>query len=563
MNIEFNNLPDLLEATAKKLGEKTALSIVNGISYTYEEVHQLSLRVAAELFGAGVNKGDKISIVGENNPHWVAAYFGIHKTGGIAVPILTDFSSSEMLAILEHAEASIVFVSVKQLPKIKDGLPSSVKFLVTLEDLVMHPVSKLPSLLKNKDEVVKKIDLSGKPDLSLKYPEVLKDDLAVIIYTSGTTGRSKGVMLSHDNLIFDAVKTGSVHQVIESDVFLSVLPLAHTFEATIGMIIPILNGSSVFYIDRPPTASYLGPVLNSVRPTTMLTVPLIIEKIYRNKIRPGIQKSPVTRIMASLPLTRKIVHKGAGKKLMAFFGGRMRFFGVGGAALAPDVEKFLIEAKFPYAIGYGLTETAPMLAGFGPDDAVYKSVGEVMDGVDIKITDPDPETGEGEIVAKGRNIMHGYYKNEEATKEVFTEDGYFRTGDLGLLNKKGILYIKGRSKNMILGANGENIYPEEIESVINEQEFVAESLVMQVKGKLVAKVHLNFEQLEEKFQHLLTSAHDKQAELNKKAEEILEDLKLHVNHRMSKNSRLQIMKRQDDPFKKTPTLKIKRFLYKD
>ena len=295
----------------------------------------------------------------------------------------------------------------------------------------------------------------------------------------------------------------------------------------------------------------------------MLTVPLIMEKIYRGRIKPGIIKSPVTRLMSKFGPTRKIVHKAAGKKLMDYFGGRMRFFGIGGAPLAPDVEKFLIEAKFPYAIGYGLTETSPMLAGFNPDSYVYRSVGTVMQGVDLKIANPDSKTGEGEIIAKGRNVMHGYYKNEESTKEVFTEDGYFRTGDLGLLDKKGILYIKGRLKNMILGPNGENIYPEEIEAVINEMDFVTESLVMHVKGKLTARVHLNFEQLEEKFHTLVHNTQDKQKALHNKAEELLEELMIQVNQVVSNNSKLQLVILQVDPFEKTPTLKIKRFLYKD
>lgn len=563
MNQQFNNLPEVLANSAATYGAKLALAIVNGIAYTYDELLKLSLKIASELYGAGIEKGDKVSIIGENSPNWTAAYFGIHKAGGIGVPVLTDFSGLEMYNILEHAEAKVVFISLKQIVKFNNGFPPSVKLIVTLEDLMMYPVSKFGEVREKKELELVKIETGSVDSYNQKFPEVVKDDLAVIIYTSGTTGRSKGVMLSHDNLIFDAIQTGSVHQVVETDVFLSVLPLAHTYESTIGMIIPILNGASVYYVDRAPTAAYLGPVLKEIRPTTMLTVPLIIEKIYRNKIKPGIQASPVTRALSKFPPTRKVVHKAAGKKLMDFFGGRMRFFGVGGAALAPEVEKFLIEARFPYAIGYGLTETAPMLAGFGPEDAVYKSVGKVMEGVDIRINEPDPTTGEGEIVAKGRNIMHGYYKSPDLTAEAFTEDGYFRTGDLGLLDKNGILYIKGRSKNMILGPNGENIYPEEIESVINEQEFVNDSLVMQIKGKLVAKVHLNFELLEEKFQHLMSSAHDKQEQLNKKAEEILEELKHQVNLRMNKNSRIKSVTRQPEPFEKTPTMKIKRYKYKD
>jgi len=555
------NLPEMLEDSVSKYGEKIAMAIANGISYSFNEIGALSTSIATDLYGAGIEKGDKVSIIAENSPHWSAAYFGIQKVGGIAIPILIDFSGKEMISILEHSEARIVFVSSKQIQKLKSGLPAGVKFIVTLEDLKMYPVDQLDTLIEKDALEIDKIAIEVKEDRKLSYPEIDKDDLAVIIYTSGTTGNSKGVMLTHDNLIHNAVQTGTVHQVIDSDVFLSILPLAHSYEGTIGMLIPVLNGSTIYYTDRAPTAAYLGPILKKIRPTTMLTVPLIIEKIYRNKIRPGIHGSAVTRTLVKFGPTRKLIHKAAGKKLMAFFGGRMRFYGVGGAPLAPDVEKFLIEAKFPYAIGYGLTETSPMLSGFSPENAVYKSVGLVMEDVTIRIDKPDDKTGEGEIVAKGRNIMQGYYKNEELTKEVFTEDGYFKTGDLGIIDKKGILYIKGRSKNMILGPNGENIYPEEIESVINEMEFVAESLVMESKGKLIAKVHLNIEQIEEKFQHLKDSAIDKQHELQKKSEELLEELKHKVNQHVNKNSRLQLIILQIDPFEKTPTMKIKRFLY--
>jgi long-chain acyl-CoA synthetase len=561
--IYFENLPDLLKATAEKYSDKTALSIAYGISYTYGEIQKMAADIATVLYGSGLGQGERVAIISENNPHWVASYFGILKAGGIVAPVLTDFTGREMTTILKHSEASMVFVSAKQIHKFKDGFPETVKYIITIEDLKIHTPDKLEKLIREGSETIAKIKLETGYDKQPDFPVAKHTDLAVIIYTSGTTGSSKGVMLTHDNLIFDTVHTKSIHQVIDSDVFISILPLAHTYECTIGMLIPVLNGASVHYIDKLPTAAYLGPLLKKIRPTTMLTVPLIIEKIYRNKVKPGLLKSPVTRTLLKFPPTRKILHRAAGKKLKAFFGGRLRFFGVGGAALAPDVEKFLIEARFPYAVGYGLTETAPMLSGFGPDDAVYRSVGKPIVGIEMKINNPDPVTGEGEIVAKGRNIMLGYYKNEEQTREVFTDDGYFRTGDLGSVDEKGIFYIKGRSKNMILGPNGENIYPEEIESVINEQEYVAESLVMNVKGKLVALVHLNIENIEEKFQHLKSSAHDKQKELQQKAEELIEEVRSKVNEQLNKNSRLQKTIFQKDPFEKTPTKKIKRFLYKD
>ena len=240
----------------------------------------------------------------------------------------------------------------------------------------------------------------------------------------------------------------------------------------------------------------------------------------------------------------------------------MRFFGVGGAPLAPDVEKFLIEGGFPYAIGYGLTETSPMVAGFGPKDAVYRSVGRVMDNVTVRIENPDPVTGEGEILVHGPNVMKGYYMEDGLTAQIFSKDGYLHTGDLGYMDKKGILYIRGRSKNMILGPNGENIYPEEIEAVINSDAAVNESLVMQVKGKLVARVHLNLELVEEKFQHLKENATEFQHQVQARAQEILNELQARVNAHVSRNSRLQHMIRQEEPFEKTPTQKIKRFLYK-
>jgi len=269
----------------------------------------------------------------------------------------------------------------------------------------------------------------------------------------------------------------------------------------------------------------------------------------------------VLRTLMSFGPTRKVLSRMACNKLKSFFGGEMRFFGVGGAALAPDVERFLLDGGFPYAVGYGLTETSPMSAGFNPAGAVFHSIGKAMDRVDIRIDNPDPVSKEGEIVISGPNVMLGYYKDPQKTAEAFTEDGYFRTGDLGIKNKKGIIYIKGRSKNMILGANGENIYPEEIEAVINSRELVADSLVMQVKGKLVARVHLNTESLEEKLEHLKKNAAEYQKQLQLRIDETLDELMLHVNEHVARNSKLQAVIQQVQPFEKTPTHKIKRFLY--
>ena len=290
----------------------------------------------------------------------------------------------------------------------------------------------------------------------------------------------------------------------------------------------------------------------------MLTVPLIIEKIYFNKILPTFTEKKLIRLLYNIPIIRKKLNSIAGKKLYKTFGGEVKFFGIGGAKLNKTVERFLREASFPYAIGYGLTETAPLLAGANPKETVFESTGPPIENIELKINDPDPKTGEGEIWARGPNIMKGYYKEPKLTAEVLTEDGWFKTGDLGVLDKENNLFIKGRLKNMIVGASGENIYPEEIESVINNFRFVVESLVIQQKGKLVALVHLNIEELEKKYQVIRQDMADL---LEDKKQELLTELKEYVNSKVNKFSQINKVELQPVPFQKTATFKIKRFLY--
>jgi long-chain acyl-CoA synthetase len=290
----------------------------------------------------------------------------------------------------------------------------------------------------------------------------------------------------------------------------------------------------------------------------MLTVPLIIEKVYFNKILPTFREKWILRILYKNSFIRKKLNGAAGKKLYKTFGGKLKFYGIGGAKLNREVEKFLIEARFPYAIGYGLTETAPLLAGANPANSVFDSTGPAIEGIELKINNPDSITGEGEIWARGPNVMKGYYKEPDMTREVLTPDGWFKTGDLGVFDKNNNLYIKGRLKNMIIGSSGENIYPEEIESVINNFRYVVESLVIQQKGKLVAYVHLNMEELEKKYQDLKDGM---TRQYEEKKEELLAELQKYVNSKVSKFSQINKVVQQSSPFQKTATLKIKRFLY--
>jgi long-chain acyl-CoA synthetase len=289
----------------------------------------------------------------------------------------------------------------------------------------------------------------------------------------------------------------------------------------------------------------------------MLSVPLLIEKLYRNSVLPSFKKSPVLRRLHSTTLGRKLLNRLAGRKLRRAFGGRLYFFGIGGAALAPEVEDFLIEARFPYCVGYGLTETSPLIAGANSKGMRPRSTGWPIEGIEVKIVNPKPETGEGEIVVRGPIVMKGYYKDPERTAEVLEPDGWFHTGDLGIFDETGRLYIKGRVKNMILGPSGENIYPEAIESIINSFEFVEDSLVFQEGGEILARIHLNYEAMKEHMQNLADSA----AGVPREVGELMTELRRNVNNRLSSFSRIGKVIEQKEPFEKTPTKKIKRFLY--
>jgi len=492
----------------------------------------------------GICPGDKVALLSTNMPNWGLVYFSITFMGAVVVPVLPDFSGTEVQNVLEHSESKALFISSGLLSRIEGFSSDTLKTIIQIEDF---------SIISSENDYVYVND--AVPQHTYEPSE---EDLASIIYTSGTTGRSKGVMLTHKNICFNALRGKIIQPVDEHDRFLSVLPLSHTYENTLGLILPLLGGSCVYYLRKPPTPPVLLPALELVKPTVMLTVPLIIEKIYFNKILPTFREKFILRMLYKVPVFRKVLNAAAGKKLYKTFGGHLKFFGIGGAKLNKSVEKFLSEAKFPYAIGYGLTETAPLLAGANPAKTVFTSTGPAIKDIELKINNPDKKTGEGEIWARGATVMKGYFKEPEMTSEVITPDGWFRTGDLGTLDKNNNLYIKGRLKNMIVGASGENIYPEEIESVINNFRFVVESLVVQKKGKLVAYVHLNMEELEKKYQHLKQDMSDKFEETK---QELLAELKEYVNSQVNKFSQIYKVELQPVPFQKTATLKIKRFLY--
>jgi long-chain acyl-CoA synthetase len=544
--------PAMFKETLKKYGKRGAFAFVGEEPKSYEKLYSEILSLTAFLERNGIVPGDKVAILSTNMPNWGATYFAVTFMGAVAVPILPDFSNTEVGNVLEHSGAKVIFISSSLLGRIEGFKSDQLKTAVLIEDYTLHFSEKNATVY----------DASAVP--SREY-SVEEEDLASIIYTSGTTGRSKGVMLTHKNITFNALKGSVIQPMDETDRFLSVLPMSHTYENTLGLILPMMFGCCVYYLRKPPTPAVLIPALAEIKPTVMLTVPLIIEKIYFNKILPAFKEKLILRMIYKIGFFRKLLNKAAGKKLLKTFGGELKFFGVGGAKLNKTVEKFLLEAKFPYAIGYGLTETAPLLAGANPSKSVYESTGPKIEGIELIIHNPDKKTGEGEIWAKGPNVMKGYYKEPEMTKEVLTEDGWFRTGDLGTLDSNNNLYIKGRSKNMILSSTGENIYPEEIESIINNFRFVVESLVVQQKGKLVALVHINREEMEKKYlilkEDMTRQKEDFSRQFDEKVEEVLRELQEYVNTHVNKFSQIQKVVLQPVPFQKTATLKIKRFLY--
>ena len=561
VQLEKYTLKAMIKQTIERYGKRPALSMVDDEPITYEQLGGMIDEVIELLRDHGIQKGDRVAILSQNMPNWGVAYLAITSMGAIVVPILVDFHLNEILHIVHHSGAKAVFVSTAHYDKLgySDLDPFPVMFNLESLELVEAnlPKDKLSEFIQERSNAFKRFRNKAREAVGLVGTEPNEEDLAAIIYTSGTTGSSKGVMLTHLNLVKDAWLTLHIQNVDQHDRLISVLPLSHTYECTIGFIIPMMTGACVYYLDKPPTARILIPAMQKIRPTMILTVPLIIEKIFKLQVYPQLTRNLLMREMYKLPPIRKALHKVAGKKLMKTFGGALHFYGIGGALLSHDVERFLYEAGFPYAIGYGLTETSPLIAGCTPAVVKFRSTGTVLPELDVRIDNPDPKTNIGEIQIKGPTVMRGYYKDKDRTEQAYTPDGYFKTGDLGLLTKNNYLYIKGRIKNVIIGPNGDNIYAEEVEAKINEAETVLESLVYESDGNIVARVFLNYEMLD----NLHGISKMGSAQSDKFIEKHLLELRGHVNSNVASFSRIHKIIEQKEPFEKTATQKIKRFLY--
>jgi len=535
--VTCSTLHKVFDYATTKYAKKVAYQFVDGgQTYTYERFRRKTEQLSLRMTRFGIKHGDRVAIFSQNMPNWVVAFFSATAFGRVAVPVLPDSSEVELTNILNHSESKVLFISQRMMPRLSEECRKKLTLIIDIETF----------------EFIKKNNDDFKCNGWVKDPQ--PDDLACLIYTSGTTGNAKGVMLSHRNICSNLAAAFKAQPAFRKDRFLSILPAAHAYEMNVSTLYSFYVGATCYTLQKPPTPTILLAAMKKVKPTIVCSVPLIIEKVVKNSVLPTIQKSRV--LSWADKRIPHILHWFIGRRMVRTFGGKLLFFGIGGAKLDHAVEEFLRSCHFPYAVGYGLTETAPLVCNL----MVHKSkgvgsIGPASYKVDIRLDNVNPATGEGEIVVRGNNVMLGYYKDPERTLQVIDDDGWFHTNDVATVDEDGYYYIKGRLNNTILGPSGENIYPEEIEQVINNIEGVEESLVMERDGKLVALVKFSDNAIDWN-----QATEDKWfEELERRKQSVLD----WVNKTVGKNSKIGEVDAMKEPFEKTATQKIRRFKYKD
>ena len=537
-----------LEESMKANWERPALGNYRGELFTFGEVATNIAKLHLLYETIGLKKGDKVALCAKNSARWGIGFFSANTYEAVVVPILADFHPDSVNSLVDHSESLVLFtdsdiwakLDIEKMPKIQAVVSTAdFKLLYAADEKIQAASDNLDALF------AEKYPEGYKPEF-ISYPTDNDKDLAIINYTSGTTSAPKGVMLRYEcisaNVAFGQKRLPSYPE----DKIVSMLPMAHMYGMMFELIYPLCGGSSIYYLGKTPTPALLLGAMAEIKPYLVITVPLVMEKIFKGKVAPIVNK-PVMKVLCAIPGLNKIIFKKVHGKLMSAFGGNVREIVMGGAALNPDVEKWFKRFKLPFTVGYGMTEAAPLMAYEDWWEFAPKSCGKAIDTVEVRIDSEDPYTKVGEIQARGLNIMSGYYKNEEATKAAFTEDGWMRTGDLGLLDKKGNIFIKGRSKNMILSANGQNIYPEEIEAVINNQPYAIESVVVNRGASLVALIYTDSEKMKADGVDAMVQ---------------METLKAEVNKSMPAYSKISKVEIMTEPFVKTPKMSIKRFMYK-
>ena len=548
----MNKYPHYLErlqAATRKFWDKPALNNIGGETFNYAQMATQIEKFHLVFEKLGFKKGDKIAICAQNGARWGMAYLAVNTYETVIVPILADFTPDSVNHLVNHSESIALFTNAAKWKKLDLAKMPLLKLVIdvdtwktlwTADESIQATYDQMDALFAAKHP-------NGYGPDDVVFPTDNWDDLSTINYTSGSTGDPKGVMLTYRN--FSANVDYSQRNVPAGDKMVSMLPMAHMYGLVIEFIYPLCNGTSIYWLGKTPTPAALLKAFADVKPYLLITVPLVMEKIYRSKVKPTLDK-PIVKVLLKIPGINNLIYKKVKNGLVQAFGGNVQEFIMGGAALNPEVERLFKRIKFPYLVGYGMTEACPLLAYEHWTKYVAGSCGKCVDVAEVRIDSEDPQHVVGEIQARGENIMIGYYKNPEATANAFTEDGWLKTGDLGIIDAEGNIFIRGRSKNMILGPSGQNIYPEEIEAVVNNQEYVVESVVVDRGGKLVALVFLDE-------QAIAKALLDVEARSN-----IPENIRIGANRQLPAYSQIAKVELQAQPFEKTPKMSIKRFLYK-
>lgn len=547
----FNSL---IEQSIISHWDSDALTDYKGITLQYKDVARKIEKLHILFENSGVEHGDKIAICGRNCASWAVVFLATLTYGAVAVPVLHEFTADQIHNIVNHSEAKLLFVGDVVATVIDPTKMPSLEGIVYIPDysLVVSRTDKLTYAREHLNELFgKKYPKAFRQQHISYYKEKDPSELALINYTSGTTGFSKGVMLPYRALWsnIDFAKGVLGKTIKKGDNTISILPMAHMYGMSFEFLFEFLHGCHVFYLTRVPSPAIIAQAFKDVKPAIVIAVPLVIEKIIRKKVFPQIQNTKV-KLLMKMPGVGKKVKKRICEQVYQAFGGNLYEVIIGGAALNQEIESFLKDIDFPFTVGYGATECAPIITYSDWHDFVPMSCGREVVHMEVKIDSENPETVPGEILARGLNVMLGYYKNDEATAQTIDKGGWYHTGDLGLMDKGGNVFIKGRSKNMLLGPNGQNIYPEEIEDKLNSMTFAMESVVVQRDGKLVGLVHPDFDEV----QAMGLSRDDLQS--------LMEENRVQVNANLPVYCKIAAIEIHDEEFEKTPKKSIKRYLYK-
>lgn len=524
---------------------------VSKSSYTYQQVGEEIAKLHLLFEQMHIQPNDKVALVGRNTPQWAITFLATITYGAVIVPILQDFHPNDVMHIVNHSESKLLFLSDNQWENLEEEKMQNVRGVFSITDfrcVYQAPGETVQAMMKQLPTYYAERYPNGLRKEDVKYAQKDDEELAVLNYTSGTTGYSKGVMLTGENLCGNLDFAGETNLVGRGYRILTFLPLAHAYGCAFDFLAQIAYGAHITFLTKIPSPKVLLKAMEEVKPTAIFTVPLIIEKIYKNNILPKLNKTSM-RLITNIPILSGRVYAEIRNALVKTFGGEFCQMVIGGAPINREVEDFLLKIKFPFSVGYGMTECGPLISFEGCDTYSPHSTGRVITGMEMRIDSADPKNVPGEIQVRGRNVMKGYYKNEEATAETFTADGWMRTGDVGVMDEQGFLYIKGRSKTMILGPSGQNIYPEEIEAKLNNLPFISESIVMMRNEKLVALVYPD------------SAAMDEMGVQTKDLDVVMETHRKSLNEQLAAYERLTAIIIHPTEFEKTPKKSIKRYLY--